>query len=157
MQPRYWNTIRAAASPYLVNELDEKEKERYRILTRKGYVYDSFDDEENFDEKENTFYIEPDSSIVLILDFLVFIFSFYNLILIPLRLGYNEIYCFYGNFFNFWNILELFNITSASLTSSVAPPTATVRSVRPCACATKRLAISSILTEPVAIRPSSTV
>ena len=93
----------------LVNELDEKEKERYRILTRKGYVYDSFDDEENFDEKENTFYIEPDSSIVLILDFLVFIFSFYNLILIPLRLGYNEIYCFYGNFFNCWNILELLN------------------------------------------------
>ena len=33
----------------VVKELDETEKEKYRILTRKGYVYDSFDDEENID------------------------------------------------------------------------------------------------------------
>ena len=33
-----------------INLIDENEKEKYRILTRKGYVYDSFDDEENIDE-----------------------------------------------------------------------------------------------------------
>ena len=93
----------------LVRELDETEKEKYRILTRKGYVYDSFDDEENIDCEDDYFYIHPDSPMVLIIDLLVAIFAFYNLIVIPLRLGYNVIYCSQGGFLNIWKLLDLLN------------------------------------------------
>ncbi len=41
---------------------------RYRNLQKKGYVYDSFDDEENFDEEFNTFYINPDSKFLQYFD-----------------------------------------------------------------------------------------
>ena len=66
-----------------INLIDENEKEKYRILTRKGYVYDSFDDEENIDEINYNF-IHPDSNFILYFDFFVFIFAFYNLILLLL-------------------------------------------------------------------------
>jgi len=93
----------------VVKELDATEKEKYRILTRKGYVYDSFDDEENIDCEDDFFYIHPDSFIVLIIDVLVAIFSFYNLIAIPFKLGFNVVYCSDNSFFNFWKMLNLLN------------------------------------------------
>ncbi len=93
----------------VVKELDETEKEKYRILTRKGYVYDSFDDEENIDCEDDYFYIHPDSFIVFITDLLVAIFSFYNLISIPLRLGINFIYCSQNGFFDIFKMLNLLN------------------------------------------------
>ncbi len=93
----------------VVKELDETEKEKYRILTRKGYVYDSFDDEENIDCEDDFFYIHPDSPMVLIIDLLVAIFAFYNLIAIPFKLGYNVIYCSQDGFLNIWKLLDLLN------------------------------------------------
>ena len=80
---------------------------RYRNLQKKGYVYDSFDDEENFDEEINLFYINPDSKYILFFDLLIALCSVFNIIYIPLFLGYNIIYCS-SYFFNVQNIIELF-------------------------------------------------
>ena len=79
---------------------DESSEEQFRILTRKGYVYDSFDDEENIDEINYNF-IHPDSNLIQIIDFFVFIFTFYNLFYIPLFLGKKDIYCVIYNKFYF--------------------------------------------------------
>ena len=79
----------------------ESSEEQFRILTRKGYVYDSYDDEENLDEIMNFNYIHPNSLIIEIIDFFVVIFTFYNLIYIPLFLAKNDIYCVVENNFSF--------------------------------------------------------
>ena len=78
-------------------------KEKHRILTRKGYVYDSFDDEENIDEIISFNYINPNAFIIKFIDLFVFILTFYN----PLFLGKSDIYCEvnYQSYFIF-----LFNI-----------------------------------------------
>ena len=86
-------------------KINKIEDEKYRILTRKGYVYDSFDDEENIDEVKNFIYIHPNSIILKIIDFLVFIFTFYNLFYIPLFLGMSDIYCKINEGFNFNSLL----------------------------------------------------
>ena len=86
------------------NEIDNGEEEeeiditykeqRYRNLQRKGYVYDSFDDEENYEEeKMNTFFISPESSIIVFFDFLVTVAAVYYLIYIPYFLGSNVYFC----------------------------------------------------------------
>ncbi len=85
--------------------IDESLKEKFRILTRKGYVYDSYDDEENLDEINYNF-IHPNSIYIRIIDFFVFIFTFYNLFYIPLFLGKRDIYCVVYNKFYF---VYLFN------------------------------------------------
>ena len=85
--------------------VNENEKEKYRILTRKGYVYDSFDDEENIDEINYNF-IHPDSNFIFFFDFFVFIFAFYNLISIPLLLGRNHVYCEIYDKFHFNHIIN---------------------------------------------------
>ena len=82
------------------------DKEKYRILTRKGYVYDSYDDEENFDEKDIHSHFVPESFFIIIFDFFVAICVLYNLISIPLFLGHNRIYCLSDNYFTFQNIID---------------------------------------------------
>ena len=85
-----------------IHSVDENEKEKYRILTRKGYVYDSFDDEENIDEINYNF-IHPESNIIFYFDLFVFIFAFYNLIYVPLFLATDDVYCINHKFhFNFY-------------------------------------------------------
>ena len=88
--------------------IDENEKEKYRILTRKGYVYDSYDDEENLDERDINNHLNPDSFIVKLIDFFVAICVLYNIIFIPFFLGKKNIYCSTGNYYNFENIIENF-------------------------------------------------
>ena len=88
--------------------IDETDKEKYRILTRKGYVYDSYDDEENLDERDITNHLNPDSFTVKLIDFFVAICAFYNIIFIPFFLGKKDIYCSTGNYFNLENIIENF-------------------------------------------------
>ena len=83
-------------------------EQRYRNLQKKGYVYDSLDDEENIDEQMNLFYIDPNSNYIIFLDALITISSIFNLIYIPLFLGYNKIYCT-NNFFQ-WDIIIEFII-----------------------------------------------
>ena len=80
-------------------------EKKYRELQRKSPVYDSLD--EYNDEDISTFFIHPDSKYLLILDCFVSICIFYNLINIPLFLGYNNIYCRTGHFFTFNNFIEL--------------------------------------------------
>ncbi len=88
------------------NEEDEKIlHEKYRDLQKKGLVYDSLDDID--DENISKYFIHPDSKILLILDFLLVICIFYDLIYIPLYLGNNDIYCRRGSFINFINIFEI--------------------------------------------------
>ena len=81
-------------------------EQRYRNLQKKGYVYDSLDDEENIDEQLNLFYIDPNSNYIIFLDALIFISSVFNLIYIPLFLGYNKFYCI-NSFFEWDVIIEL--------------------------------------------------
>ncbi len=80
---------------------------RYRNLQKKGYVYDSFDDEEILEEQINLFYINPDSKYILFFDLLIALCAVFNIIYIPLFFGYNKIYC-NNNFFNLGSIIELF-------------------------------------------------
>ena len=95
------------------NSEDEEEaditykEQRYRNLQRKGYVYDSFDDEENYEEeKMNSFFIIPESRIVIFFDFLVTISAVYYLIYIPYFLGSNVYFC--SPIFHSQNIFEIF-------------------------------------------------
>ena len=90
------------------NNIEEDEKtrqEKYRDLQKKGLVYDSLD--EFYDEDISKYFIHPDSRILLVLDFILIICIFYDLINIPLYLGNNDIYCRRGSFINFVNIFEI--------------------------------------------------
>ncbi len=93
------------------NKEDDKDiifiEERYRNLQKKGFVYDSFDDDEIFEDQINVFYLNPDSIYVIFLDFLVCICAFYNILYIPYFLGSNKIFC-KSSFFNKENIIGLF-------------------------------------------------
>jgi hypothetical protein len=79
---------------------------RYRNLQKKSYVYDSLDDEEIIEDL-HIHYIRPDSFYVILLDFLVCICSFINLIYIPYFLGSNNIYCNHS-IFSWDNLFEYF-------------------------------------------------
>ena len=83
-------------------------EQRYRILQKKGYVYDSLDDEENIDEEKLSFFIRPESRFIIFFDFLINFCSLYYLIYIPYYLGSNEFYCKNDYFFNKENLFELF-------------------------------------------------
>ena len=88
-------------------------EQRYRNLQRKGFVYDSFDDEENIiDDENNFFFINPESSFITFFDFFIAIISIYYLIYIPYFLGSNKIFCKSQNnylefFFDMFYLLDL--------------------------------------------------
>ena len=90
---------------------DEKFEEQnnnlysYRMLHRVSQVFDSLDDEDNF---ISSFYIDPNNKLLITIDILIFFFSIYHIIYLPLFLGYNIIYCRIDSFFNFSNILQIF-------------------------------------------------
>ena len=70
-----------------------KEK-NYRCLLSKGYVYDSLDDDEEYeDEDVSNFYFEPNSLFLYILDSLTFISSFIILFYLPLYLSQKLYFC----------------------------------------------------------------
>ena len=57
-----------------------KSNEKFRILLNKGLVYDSFDDEEEFEDQINKeFFIMPNSIFIIILDILIVFDIFYYL------------------------------------------------------------------------------
>ena len=91
---------------YEDDDIDFKE-ERYRNLQKKGYVYDSLDDEEIIEDQVNLFYISPDSPYAILMDFLVCICAFFYIIYIPIFLASNDFYC-KNNFFDWDTIIELF-------------------------------------------------
>ena len=84
-------------------------KDRFRVFQRTGNVYDSLDEE---DIIISTTYIHPDSKLLKLIDFFVFIFSIFNLIYIPFFLALNDIHCRQNSFFSFLNFIEIItNIT----------------------------------------------
>ena len=92
--------------------------EKYRILTHKGIVYDSLDDEEFEDEEElNYFYLDPHSIFTITFDAILFISAIISLINIPLYLAMNLNFCrkthiSYVDGLNFFieclNVIDLF-------------------------------------------------
>ena len=87
-------------------EEEENYLEKYRDLQRKGLVYDSFDEFDD-DEEISKYFIQPNSHLLIILDFIIIVCIFYDLIYIPLFLGMNDLYCNQGSFWKFFNIVEL--------------------------------------------------
>ena len=83
-------------------------EQRYRVLQRKGYVYDSLDDEENLDEEKRRFFIKPESRFIILFDFFLTLSSLYYLTYIPYFLGSREFFCQNSSYFIRENILELF-------------------------------------------------
>ena len=68
--------------------------EKYRMLTHKGVIYDSLDDEELEDEEDiNRFYIDPNSYFCFIFDLILFIISLITFFEIPLYLAMNLNFC----------------------------------------------------------------
>ena len=67
------------------------DKEKFRVLIHKKLVYDSLDDEELIEDAviEN-FYLEPNSYIVIIIDALVLVLTFWSMIYKPLYLVINN-------------------------------------------------------------------
>lgn len=74
------------------DEEDEKNmqiaKEENRKITKKGLVYDSYSDEEEDELNYEIFYIHPDSHFRFVLDFLIFLCSFYSMVVTPLILAF---------------------------------------------------------------------
>ena len=70
-----------------------KKKDKYRVLTRKKYVYDSLDDEEYDDEEEYSKVIKPDSKYLLILDLLISLCAIYDIFYIPYYLAHDRHFC----------------------------------------------------------------
>ena len=91
--------------------------QKYRVLTHKGNVYDSLDDEEIEDEEEiDSLYLEPNSLFTIIFDSILFFFTIISLIEIPFYLAMNKNFCrnktitinFAFNFFiDLLNIVDL--------------------------------------------------
>ena len=71
----------------------KKNKDKYRVLIRKTYVYDSLDDEEVEDAIDiYYYYIEPDSIFIYIFDSIIAIFSFYCLYYFPYYLAHDSFF-----------------------------------------------------------------
>ena len=98
----------------LLNHFQNYQKERdYRCLLFKGSVYDSLNDEEEFEEEieDNYCYLEPDSTFLYIFDSIIFLSSLIILLYLPYYLAKNLYFCqniFYGNTLIFYIIDILF-------------------------------------------------
>ena len=89
------------------NILDNDDnKEKNRIFTLKGNVYDSLDDDEIIEEIVDNPFFTPDSDFLLIFDTIVMISSFIILLYFPFYLAKNI--SFNDSIFNFNNILFYF-------------------------------------------------
>ena len=81
------------------NDLN-KEADKYRILLRKKYLYDSIDDEEEKDELMD-YYISPNSTYTKIFDILLCLCSLFYLTYVPYLISYN----FFQKENNIWMII----------------------------------------------------
>ena len=82
------------------------DKDKNRIFTLKGSVYDSLDDEEIIEEIVDNLFFTPDSQFLLIFDSIIMICSFIILLYFPLYLAKNI--SFNDSILNFNNILFYF-------------------------------------------------
>ena len=95
------------ALPNTDNSLKNLYLEKYRILTHQNIIYDSLDDEENEDEVNDNFYLNPESNFILIFDFILLCVSLYSLISYPFYLAHTLTFCS-ETFFSIRRILNLF-------------------------------------------------
>ena len=96
------------------NQNNQKGIDKFRILFKKKLIYDSFTEEEKENEFER-FYISPKSKFILIFDFLIIIFSLFDIIYTPYNLSRIEGFCQQrSNFANFiyfcLDILYIFDL-----------------------------------------------
>ena len=83
--------------------------EKYRMISRKGPIYDSLDDEELEDEEEiNSFYIDPNSNFCFYFDLILFLINIITFIDIPLYLAMNRNFC-KEKYFSLNDILNILN------------------------------------------------
>ena len=101
------NTVETTKSKDSIDSKMKKYKDKYRVLTRKNYIYDSLSDEEYDDEEENSLVILPDSKLILILDFLIALSVLYDIIYIPYYLSYKKYFCG-ASVLNYHIIIDLF-------------------------------------------------
>ena len=72
-------------------ELANIDKEKFRMLSHKKLLYDSLDDEELIEEVINdNFYLAPNSTLVILVDSLVLICTFWSIVYKPLYLVLNN-------------------------------------------------------------------
>ena len=76
-----------------------KAHDKYRVLYKKNLVYDSFDSEEENKDEDYRFYISPKSYFSLVFDFLILIFSLFDIIYTPFRLSKINGFCTLPNNF----------------------------------------------------------
>ena len=79
-------------------------KEKFRVLTKKKIVYDSFDSEEI--EELEQFFISPNNKIILMIDSLIIISTIFNIIYTPFYLS--NIQCFCSPIINIINYIYYF-------------------------------------------------
>jgi len=91
---------KTSAKLNVINNDLNKETDKFRVLLRKKYLYDSIDDEEEKDELMD-YYISPNSIYTKIFDILLFFSSLFYLIYVPYLISYN----FFQKENNIWMIL----------------------------------------------------
>ena len=78
----------------LTNIVKQIQMEKARNLFRTNLVYDSFDDDESDkDEDSSSIIILPNSYIILILDYLIFLSTLYISFYLPLRMAKYDCFC----------------------------------------------------------------
>ena len=90
----------ASFEEYSMNSIKRKNTmyiEKYRIMTHKGIIYDSLDDEEIDDQEDiNILYIDPNSVFTLYFDSIIFIVTILSLCEVPLYLALKNDFCRYN-------------------------------------------------------------
>ena len=91
----------ASFEEYSMNSIKRKNTmyiEKYRIITHKGIIYDSLDDEEIDDQEDiNSLYFDPNSVFILYFDSILFIVTILSLCEVPLYLALKNEFCRYNN------------------------------------------------------------
>ena len=83
--------------------------EKYRMLSHKGVIYDSLDDEELEDEEDiNKFYIDPNSNFCFYFDLILFLITIITFYDVPLYLAHTLNFC-KSNKFSINDTLNLLN------------------------------------------------
>ena len=87
-------SLKPLRNNYVKNMKQFHKENKYRFLLAKGHVYDSLDDDEEFDEEEiNSCYLEPNSILLYIMDSITFISSQIMMIYFPICLAKRKFFC----------------------------------------------------------------
>ena len=70
-----------------------KDIEKDRRIFKKLPLYDSLDEDEDLQENDDSFYINPEGNFIFILDIIILISSFYCFIYTPIQIAFNKSFC----------------------------------------------------------------